>query len=127
MKVEVAVSGSPSLISLMVFVDVKQHRTALTHTRQSSLTVKVDSGGHLWLPVPNKPDGFCGRTATLKRPAGTEAEGPSRRLFLFQKPLLIGGHWKTVNPSGSFHDTTVVCGASSYARTTIWSKYPAFA
>ena len=31
MKVEVAVLGSPSLISLMVSVDVKQHRTDVKH------------------------------------------------------------------------------------------------
>ena len=51
MKVEVAILGSPSLISLMVFVKVKQHCES--------------RGGHPGLPVPNKPYGFCGRKAAL--------------------------------------------------------------
>ena len=47
MKVEVDVLGSPSLISLMVSADVKQH---------------CDSRGSCpGLPVPNTPYGFCGR------------------------------------------------------------------
>ena len=53
MKVEVAVVGSPSLISLMVSVDVKHHER------------KRRSLGRL--PVPNSPHGLCGRIATLKQ------------------------------------------------------------
>ena len=37
MKVEVAVLGSPSLISLMVSVDVKQHERRRTVKRTTSL------------------------------------------------------------------------------------------
>ena len=53
--------GSPSLISLMGFVDVKQHRNKkLCHVCESR-------GGRRGLPVPNKPYGFCGRKATQEQ------------------------------------------------------------
>ena len=56
MKVEVAVMGSPSLIVLMVSVDVKPFRAQdLCESR----------GGRHGLPVPNSPYGLCGRKATL--------------------------------------------------------------
>ena len=42
---------SPSLISLMVSVDVKHHVYLLYDTRSTSPLV----------PVPDKPYGFCGR------------------------------------------------------------------
>ena len=58
MKVEVAVLGSPSLISLMVSVDVKQHLEEIDELRAQELC--ESGGGHPGLPIPNKPDGFCG-------------------------------------------------------------------
>ena len=59
-RVEVAVLGSPSLISLMVSVDVKHH------VYYYALSLRVQElcesrGGRPGLPVPNKPYGFCGR------------------------------------------------------------------
>ena len=54
MKVEVAILGSPSLIVLMVSVDVKQLRAQeLCESR----------GGHPGFPVPNSPYGLCRRKA----------------------------------------------------------------
>ena len=50
-KVEVAVLGSPSLISLMVSVDVKHHVCLVCESR----------GGRPGLPVPNMCNGVCGR------------------------------------------------------------------
>ena len=61
MKVEVDVLGSPSLIVRTVSVGVKQH----TELRAQELCKSRD--GRPGLPVPNKPDGFCGRKATLKQ------------------------------------------------------------
>ena len=61
MKVEVAVLGSPSLIVLMVFVDIKQHWT----TRIRAQELCGSRGGRPGLPVPNKLHGFCGHKATL--------------------------------------------------------------
>ena len=55
MKVEVDVLGSPSLIVLMVSVDVKLRAQGLCESR----------GGRNGLPVPNSPYGLCGRNATL--------------------------------------------------------------
>ena len=49
MKVEVAVVGSPSLISLMVSVDVKQYRN------EKLCRMCESRGGRPGLPVPNKP------------------------------------------------------------------------
>ena len=57
MKVEVAVLGSPSLIVLMVSMDVKQH---LKKLRAQELC--ESQSGRPGLPVPN---GLCGRKATL--------------------------------------------------------------
>ena len=63
MKVEVAVLGSPSLISLIVSVDVKQHeRKKKDQSRAQEL---CGSRGVPWLPVPNSPYGLCRRKATL--------------------------------------------------------------
>ena len=62
MKVEVAVLDSPSLISLMVFVDVKHHIYLLTENiRVRGQELCESRGGRPGLPVPNKPYGFCGR------------------------------------------------------------------
>ena len=63
-KVEVAVLGSPSLISLMVSVDVNHHE------RRSILRAQElceSRGGRPRLPVPNKPYGFCGRKSPRKK------------------------------------------------------------
>ena len=87
-NVEVDVLGSPSLIVRTVSVDLEQHSTKLSTELRScvnvevaflgspsliSLMVSVDvelrscrcerRGGRPGLPVPNKPDGFCGRKA----------------------------------------------------------------
>ena len=70
MKVEVAVLGSPSLIVLMVSVDVKHHVYLLTYlfTDLSRAQELYESRGGLpGLRVPNKPDGFCGRKAALNQ------------------------------------------------------------
>ena len=61
MKVEVAVLGSPSLISLMISVDVRQHRTDVIRAQEPC----ESRGGRPGLPVPNKPYDLCGRKATL--------------------------------------------------------------
>ena len=52
MKVEVAVLGSPSLISLMVSVDVKHH--SINHQVRGQELCE-SRGGRPGLPVPNKP------------------------------------------------------------------------
>ena len=55
MNVEMAVLGSPSLISLMVSVDVKhleRERSPLSELRNC---VKASRGGRPRLPVPNSP------------------------------------------------------------------------
>ena len=89
-KVEVAVLGSPSLIVLMVSVDVKQHCTRgqdrgqeLSECRGALLglpfiivrMISVDvkqpcesRGGRPGLPVHNSPYGLCGRKATVNKP-----------------------------------------------------------
>ena len=51
----------PSIISLMVFVDVQHHVYLLTYYRHN-LPLLPPS------PVTNKPYGFCGRTAPCLRP-----------------------------------------------------------
>ena len=61
MKVEVTVLGSPSLIILMVSVDVKQH-SAWNSDTQELCESRGDRPG---LPVPNNPYGLCGRKATF--------------------------------------------------------------
>ena len=53
MEVEVDVLGSPSLIILIVSVDVKQHSTKGTDFRVKELC--GSRGGRPGLPVPNKP------------------------------------------------------------------------
>ena len=59
-KVEVAVLSFPSLIVLMVSVDVKQHeRRRMIGSRAQELC--ESRGGRPELPVRNKPDGFCRR------------------------------------------------------------------
>ena len=72
MKVEVAVLGSPSLIVLLVSVDVKQHGAngpsglcghIATLNKHQELCESRD--GRPGLPVPNSPLGLCGREATL--------------------------------------------------------------
>ena len=60
-KVEVAVLCSPSLISLMVSVDVKQNWTQYLRAQELCESRR----GRPVLPGPNKPYGFCGRKATL--------------------------------------------------------------
>ena len=85
MKVEVAVLGSPSLIVLMVSVDVEKHyllsefrscvKVEVAVLGSPSLTVlmvSVDVEKHYLLSefrscvkVPNSPYGLCGRKATL--------------------------------------------------------------
>ena len=60
MKVEVAVLGSPSLIVLMVSVDVKQHRTDIELRSCVKVGVAVLGSNS----VANKPFGFCRREAS---------------------------------------------------------------
>ena len=60
-KVEVTVLGSPSLIILMVSVDVKQHSTWNSDTQE----LCESRGDRPGLPVPNNPYGLCGRKATF--------------------------------------------------------------
>ena len=59
MKVEVDVLGSPSLIVLMVSVDVHSN-TGTWPLRAQELC--ESRGGRPGLPVPNSPYGLCGRT-----------------------------------------------------------------
>ena len=55
----------PSLISLMVSVDVKHHFYLIyTHTHTHTHTHKHT---HTHIPVPNKPYGFCGRKEPRKK------------------------------------------------------------
>ena len=51
MKVEVDVLGSPSLISLMVSVDVKQHLKEIVEIRAQEL--RESGGGRHGFPDPN--------------------------------------------------------------------------
>ena len=79
MDVEVAVLGSPSLISLVVSVDVKKpwKKTGEKGTGAEFRSCFTKSrGGRPGLPVPNKPCGFCGRKKTWKKTGekGTGAE-----------------------------------------------------
>ncbi len=64
MNVEVTVLGSPSLISLMVYLHIA---TLNLNPNVSELRscVKVE-GGRSGFPVCNKPDGFCGRKAAFE-------------------------------------------------------------
>ena len=63
MKVEVGVLDFPSLIALMVLVDVKQNLKKKSGARAQELC--ESRGGRPGLPVPNSPYGLCGRKATL--------------------------------------------------------------
>ena len=60
MKVEVAVLGSPSLISLMWTLS-----TCLLLQCFRAQELCESRGGRPWLPVPNIPCGLCGRKATM--------------------------------------------------------------
>ena len=64
MKVEVAVLGSPSLVVLMVSVDLKQHLKKTSSL--SSGAVCESRGGRPGLPVLNSLYGLCGREAALE-------------------------------------------------------------
>ena len=66
MKVEVVVLGSPSLIILMVSVDVQQYITWPIRVQE----LCESRGGRPGLPVPNSPYGLCGHTATVNLGAG---------------------------------------------------------
>ena len=59
MKVEVPVLGSPSLIVLMVSLDVNQHNICQAQVLCES------RGGRPGLPVPNSPYGLFGRKSTF--------------------------------------------------------------
>ena len=66
MKVEVDVLGPQSLIVLTVSVDVKQHLKMKKKYRSNRTQELCESrGGRPGLPVPNSPDGVCGRKVTL--------------------------------------------------------------
>ena len=65
MKVEVAVLGSPSLVVLMVSVDLKQHLKKKTLSLSSG-PVCESRGGRPGLPVLNSLYGLCGREAALE-------------------------------------------------------------
>ena len=65
MKVEVAVLGSPSPVVLMVSVDVRDHKAILELNRCRAEELCESRGDRPGLPVPNSPDGLCGRKATL--------------------------------------------------------------
>ena len=64
MKFEVAVQVAPSLIVLMVSVDVKQ-RLNLNSNFIAQELYEI-RGGRPGGPVLNSPYGLCGRKATLK-------------------------------------------------------------
>ena len=52
----------------MVSVDIKHHVYLFIYIISVRAEELCESrGGHPGLPVPNKPDGFCGRKATLKQ------------------------------------------------------------
>ena len=108
---------SPSLISLMVSVDVKQHVYLYTQSWGA-----VWKSRWSWAPRPNEPYGFCGRKATLNRGAASvlvttwfvpnnyvnrhprtwsSASSTHSTLGYTSKPLQIGGgHPRPVtNPS----------------------------
>ena len=84
MKFEVAVLGSPSLIVLMVSVDVKQHRT--NHEPSELRSCVKRRGGRPGLPVPYSPDGLCGRKATLNSPVAP-ARDRTRHLSIIKQVL----------------------------------------
>ena len=51
----------------MVSVDVKHHVYLLFFMTFRAQELCESRGGRPGLPVPNKPDGFCERKATLKQ------------------------------------------------------------
>ena len=63
MKIEVVILSFPSLIVLMVSVDVKQNQKKINRAGAHELC--ESRGGRPGLPVPNSPDGLRGRRATL--------------------------------------------------------------
>ena len=67
MKVEVAVLGSPSLISLTVSVGVRQHFNNNNNDSMAEFRscVKVEVAVLVSPSLIIKPYGFCGRKATL--------------------------------------------------------------
>ena len=65
MEVEVDVLGSPSLIVLVVSVDVK----AILEENSRTKELCESRGGRPGLPVPNSLYGLCGRKATLNSAA----------------------------------------------------------
>ena len=74
-KVEVPVLGFPTLICLMVSVDVKQQlkknsigleSTELRWTQNDDHILCESRGARPRLPDPNMPYGFCGRKATVE-------------------------------------------------------------
>ena len=68
-KVEVGVLDFPSLIVLMVPVDVKQHLKMKSGARAQDLC--DGRGGRPGLPAPNSPHGHCGRQATVEEEVGS--------------------------------------------------------
>ena len=84
-KVEVATLGSPSPISLMVFVDVKHHeRRRLTSELRSCVNREVDLGSYSISdssPVPNKPYVFVDVIKKHHKKDEEDASTMKRRLF----------------------------------------------
>ena len=58
---------SPSLLSNLASVDVKQYGQGLTCCRGQSSGAARKSRWPSWAFRPNEPYGFCGRKATLNR------------------------------------------------------------
>ena len=75
-KVEVAVQYSPSLIVLMVSVDVKQRSKKKTRQEFRALELCKSRGGRPRLPVPNSSYGLFGRKATLEEEDKTRLQSP---------------------------------------------------
>ena len=69
MKVEVGILDFPTLIALMVPVDVKQNLKKLSGARTQELC--ESRGGRPGLPAPNSPHGHCGRQATVEEEVGS--------------------------------------------------------
>ena len=67
MKVEVAVLGSPSLISPY---GLRGHKATL-NLQDRAQELCESGGGHPGLPVPNSPYCRCGRKVTLKKKSST--------------------------------------------------------
>ena len=88
MKVEVAVLGSPSLISLMVSVDVKQH---LKKLRAQEVCESRD--GRPGLPVPKSLRNLCGSKATLNLNDEEESISSSREVDIVAPLVAWLSHW----------------------------------